>query len=255
MEEFVSQHSIVRRIWGKPDTILFIFAGSAAEFALNKAVDWLYFTGRLPTDPLGRLFSTVTYAREIVFSSLDDANVVIDRMAHIHHAVETKRGSQIPAWAYRDVLYMLIDYSIRSFELLERRITEPEKAEVYDVFRRVGARMGLENLPGTFETWQLDREVHMQQDLQRSDYTVDLFRQYRKHLGYWRYQILRAAQGVIVPHQVCRMLSLNNSALTRFFILVYRSLARLRLDWLIKAIILPPKYFRQVKALESVPPS
>ena len=42
---------------GKGDTILFIFAGAgAAEFALNKAVDWLYFTGKLPTDPLGRLF-------------------------------------------------------------------------------------------------------------------------------------------------------------------------------------------------------
>jgi hypothetical protein len=31
----------VRKIWGSADTTLFIFAGSAAEFALNKAVDWL----------------------------------------------------------------------------------------------------------------------------------------------------------------------------------------------------------------------
>ena len=47
---------VVRQIWVKSDTVLFIFAGAAAEFALNKAVDWLYFTGRLPTDPFGRLF-------------------------------------------------------------------------------------------------------------------------------------------------------------------------------------------------------
>ena len=72
MEYFVDTNSIVRKIWGKSDTVLFIFAGSAAEFALNKAVDWLYFTGKLPSDPMGRLFSTVSYARKILFSSLDD---------------------------------------------------------------------------------------------------------------------------------------------------------------------------------------
>ena len=40
MQYFVEKHSIMRQIWGKSDTILFIFAGAAAEFALNKAVDW-----------------------------------------------------------------------------------------------------------------------------------------------------------------------------------------------------------------------
>ncbi len=52
MAYFVEEKSIVRKIWGNADTILFIFAGAAPEFALNKAVDWLYFTGRLPSDPL-----------------------------------------------------------------------------------------------------------------------------------------------------------------------------------------------------------
>lgn len=56
MKWFVNEGSIVREIWGKADTILFIFAGASAEFALNKSVDWLYFTGKLPADPLGRLF-------------------------------------------------------------------------------------------------------------------------------------------------------------------------------------------------------
>ena len=58
MEFFVEKGSVVRKIWGKGDTILFVFAGSAAEFALNKAVDWLYFTGRLPCRP----------SREIIFN-------------------------------------------------------------------------------------------------------------------------------------------------------------------------------------------
>ena len=45
MEFFVDKQSVVRKIWGKGDTVLFVFAGASAEFALNKAVDWLYFTG------------------------------------------------------------------------------------------------------------------------------------------------------------------------------------------------------------------
>ena len=95
--------------------------------ALNKAVDWLYFTGRLPADPLGRLFSTVDYARRIVFADQASAEKTIDAIAAIHGAVEKRRGQAIPAWAYRDVLFMLIAYSIRAFEVLERPLTPAEK--------------------------------------------------------------------------------------------------------------------------------
>src|SRR6476469_234801 len=142
MEYFVEHNSIVRKIWGNGDTILFIFAGASAEFALNKAVDWLYFTGRLPADPLKRLFSTVEYARKIVFAERASAERAIDSIAAIHGAVEAKRGMAIPDWAYRDVLFLLIDYSIRAFETLERPLTLPEREEVFDVFTRVGVRMG-----------------------------------------------------------------------------------------------------------------
>src|ERR1700744_5393628 len=98
---FVARDSILRKIWGKADTVLFIFAGAAAEFALNKAVDWLYFTGRLPADPLGRLFSTVTYARQIIFADENAALQAIDKITDIHQGVEKNRGAQIPDWAYR----------------------------------------------------------------------------------------------------------------------------------------------------------
>src|SRR6476660_4781981 len=118
MESFVDKDSIVRKIWGKGDTVLLIFAGASAEFALNKAVDWLYFTGRLPSDPLGRLFSTVAYAREIIFSTTDRANKAIDKMTDIHSSVEEARDAKIPPAAYRDVLFMLIHYSIAAFEAL-----------------------------------------------------------------------------------------------------------------------------------------
>ena len=84
MDYFVRKNSIVREVWGKSDTVLFIFAGAAAEFALNKAVDWLYFTGRLPADPLGRLFSTVSYSRRIIFAEYDEAARTIDAITSIH---------------------------------------------------------------------------------------------------------------------------------------------------------------------------
>ena len=118
MRDFVEKTSVVRRIWSNPDLILHIFAGSAAEFALNRAVDWLFFTGKIPKEPISRFFWTVSYAQQIVFAAESQAAETVRRIGAIHAGIEEKRGKMIPAWAYRDVLYMLIDYSQRSFELL-----------------------------------------------------------------------------------------------------------------------------------------
>lgn len=208
MEGFVKNHSIIKTIWGKSDTVLFIFAGASAEFALNKAVDWLYFTGKLPSDPLGRLFSTVKYARRIVFAPMDDANKAIDSMSKIHVSVEKSRGYSIPDWAYRDVLFMLIYYSIASYELLERKLSYEEKEEVYNVFYRVGYGMGLKELPKNYIEWLPVRASHLREDLQKSDYTIDLFKQYKKHLGAVRYKVLIEAQKLVVPKTVRTLMHL-----------------------------------------------
>src|ERR687885_1426375 len=93
--DFVGRGSVVRKILGDPEVVLLIFAGSAAEFALNRAVDWLFFTGRIPADPVGRLFSTVRYAQEIVFADEETARRTLERINSIHGAVEQKRGMSI----------------------------------------------------------------------------------------------------------------------------------------------------------------
>lgn len=253
MKHFVQEDSIVRRIWGKSDTVLFIFAGASAEFALNKAVDWLYFTGRLPADPIGRLFSTVAYARQIVFSSLDDANAAIDKIKAIHVGVEKARNAQIPDWAYRDVLFMLIHYSIASFELLERQLTAEEKLEAYDVFYRLGSRMGIRELPSNYNDWLVAREHHLNNDLQNSQYTKDLFKQYKKHLGAPRYYILRQSQILVVPKRVNDLLKLGKWSLLTPAVPVYKFLRSLRADWILKEILLPSKYKSEIKALDQVP--
>jgi len=250
MQFFVEKNSIVRKIWGKSDTVLFIFAGAAAEFALNKAVDWLYFTGRLPADPMGRLFSTVRYARRIVFSSSDEANKAIDTMRQIHTAVEQNRGSSIPDWAYRDVLFMLIYYSIASYELLEKKLSDEEKEEVHNVFYRVGVRMGLKELPQTYDEWLPVRETHLLNDLQKSSYTADLFKQYKKHLGAMRFKVLIEGQKLVVPDRVKELLQFSDFSLLTPVVPIYKVSRLMKMDWLLKNILLPSDHKDQINELD-----
>ncbi len=250
MQDFVSRQSVVRKIWGKSDTVLFIFAGAAAEFALNKAVDWLYFTGKLPSDPLGRLFSTVSYARKIVFASQPDAKKAIDSIRHIHTAVEQSRAAAIPDWAYRDVLFMLIHYSIASYELLERRLSPAEKAEVYDVFYRVGMRLQLKELPATYTAWLLVRDQHLEENLQMSHFTSDLFVQYRKHLGALRFKVLLEAQKLLVPWQVKKLLLFSGFSMLTPVLPLYKISRMMKMDWMLKNLLVPSDYKSQVKELD-----
>ena len=250
MQHFVQQNSIVRKIWGKGDTILFIFAGASAEFALNKAVDWLYFTGKLPADPIGRLFSTVTYASRIVFSSTESANKAIDSIRHIHTNVENNRGSSIPDWAYRDVLFMLIHYSIAAHELLEHKLSDEEKEEVYNVFYRVGVRMGVKDLPPNYLQWLPVREAHLQQNLEKSKYTIDLFKQYKKHLGAMRYKILIESQKLVVPKIVKELMGFNDFSLLSPIIPLYKFTRLLKADWILKNFLLPSDYKEQIRGLD-----
>lgn len=252
MEFFVKEDSIVRKMWGKSDTVLFIFAGSAAEFALNKAVDWLYFTGKLPADPIGRLFSTVNYAKRIIFAKKEDALQTIDKINFIHKAIEKERGYSIPDWSYCDVLYMLIHYSIASFELLERELSDAEKDEVYDVFYRTGLRMQLKGLPTNYKDWLISRDEHLNNDLHCGKCTIDLFRQYKKHLGAVRYKILVESQILVVPDKVKELLSFRKFSLLKLAVPVYKLARKLNLDALVKAILLPSEYKKEIKELDIV---
>ncbi|HTE00159.1 MAG TPA: oxygenase MpaB family protein [Mucilaginibacter sp.] len=247
---FVKRDSIVREIWGKADTILFIFAGASAEFALNKSVDWLYFTGKLPADPLGRLFSTVGYARQIIFSDNEEALRSIDKITAIHKGVEASRGAQIPDEAYLEVLFMLIDYSIRSYELLEHKLLELEKAEVFEVFYRVGKRMGLAGLPSSYHDYEIMRKKQLADNLYRSQFSLDLYRQYRKHLGPVRYLLLKQAQVLVAPARVNQLLRLGKIRWLLPVLYVYKIFRLLKLQNLLKNAILPNDYQKQVQALD-----
>ncbi|RCH55825.1 DUF2236 domain-containing protein [Mucilaginibacter hurinus] len=249
-EYFVNKHSIVRKIWGKADTVLFIFAGSAAEFALNKAVDWLYYTGRLPADPLDRLFSTVAYSRTILFADKQTALQAITKITAIHKGIEQNRGTNIPDWAYRDVLFMLIDYSIRSFELLERKLTAGEKEEVFAVFHRMGIYMGLNGLPADYAEWLIMRKAHLHDNLLRTNLTDDLYRQYKKHLGWQRYNILLLVQAVLVPRVVNRQLNLGRGLALLPILSIYKLIRAVKIAVVVKEALLPRKYKAQITQMD-----
>ena len=250
MTDFVDNRSIVRTIWGDPDLILLIFAGSAAEFALNRAVDWLFFTGRIPNDPIGRLFSTVRYAQEIVFVDEETAQRTLGRINAAHRAVERDREQTIPEWAFRDVLYMLIDYSERAYSLLYRPLTTSQRNELYSVFRRIGEGLAIAELPESYAEWQIDRRRHVVRDLCYSQHTALLFQQYRRHLGVWRYNLLLQVQAVLVPDEVRRLLRLSPNKLMLRLVQTYGLISPLNLQTVVHTLLVPPQYWAELRSFE-----
>ena len=252
MRDFIDHRSIVRTIWGNSDLILLIFAGSAAEFALNRAVDWLFFTGRIPADPIGRLFSTVRYSQEIVFADEDSARRTLDLINAKHHSVERSREQTIPDWAYRDVLYMLIDYSERAYRLLYKPLSSPEQDDLYTVFRRIGDGLQIPELPGTYAEWQDDRERHIDRDLIHSNHTAQLYRQYRRHLGPWRYHLLLQVQALLVPGKVRRLLRLSPNQLFAHLVGIYGLVEKCNLQSAVHTLLIPPQYWAELRKFDRV---
>ena len=250
MSEFVDRRSIVRRIWGDPDLILLIFAGSAAEFALNRAVDWLFFTGKIPSDPIGRLFSTVKYAQEIVFVDEEIARHTLNRINASHKFVQKERGATIPDWAYRDVLYMLVDYSERAHALLYRRLSPSERNELYSVFLRIGEGLLIPDLPATYDEWRVHREQHMIRDLANSQHTSLLFQSYRRHLGAWRYYLLLQVQALLVPQHVRRLLQLTPNPVISGAVQTYGLVTMLNLQSIVHGLLIPPRYWSQLRQFD-----
>ena len=120
------------------------------------------------------------------------------------------------------------------------------------VFNRVGSRMGLKGLPNTFEEWSAMRLEHLAKNLQHSDYTNDLFLQYRKHLGLVRYRILLETQTLVVPQPVHRLLGFRKISLLYPLLVLYKVSRSIKVDWLLKSLIFPSRYKKEIVALDMV---
>jgi hypothetical protein len=246
-------YRIAQKIWSSTDAILLVFAGSAAEFAAIKAVDWLFYTNRLPSAPIDRLFDTARFAQHLFFTSPDEANATLQRINKIHGGVEKSRKMEIPNWAYKDVLYMLIDYSERAHQVVFGEMTRNEKVAYFEAAMAVGKGMYLQDLPGNYDDYLLDRKAQLLTDYEYSGFTSQLFDSYKKALGSFRLCLLKMIQGSILPTELKGVINLKSNFIISSLLKVYHLLpgGGEKLRWLHK-IILPKKYYTQLKELGKV---
>ncbi len=250
MDTAIQPRSIVRRVWGDADAILLVFAGSAAEFALNRAVDWLFVTEAVYRDPVGRFFTTASYAQSIAFGDAETASRALAKIRAAHAGVEARRGGgRIPDWAHRDVLYMLVDYSERAFEVLNRPLRSPEQEELWRDFRAIGCGLGIPDLPEGYAAWRRDRREHLARDLAFSTHTAKLYEAYRRDLGAWRFELLLHLQGALVPARVRGLARLPGPWL-RPALALYPVLVRTGLHRSLRKALVPSQYLGDVARLD-----
>jgi hypothetical protein len=243
---------VVRRVWGRVDTVMLIFAGSAAEFAVNKAVDWLFWTNALPRSPIRRFFATVRYARAVL---LGDAATVAKQIAAIngaHRGVERSRGYAIPAWAYRDVLFMLIDYGERAHRVVYGPMSARDRVGHWTLMRELGEELHVEDLPADYPAYLAARRRHLRENTARTPWTDQLYAAYRKDLGPVRMPLLLDLQASLVPDHVAGLLSLRRRAYMERALRLYRHTPRGLVPRL-APWLLPREYFGQVVALTQPP--
>jgi hypothetical protein len=117
----------------------------------------------------------------------------------------------------------------------------------------MGTRMNIPDLSPTYKKWLVVREQHLQDDLAKSDYTVDLYKQYKKHLGAFRFKVLKESQILVVPKRVNELLQLGKFSLLQPVVPIYKISRSIKLDWLIKEVLLPAQYKKEIKDLDIVP--
>jgi uncharacterized protein (DUF2236 family) len=245
---------VTRRIWSSPDAILLFFAGGAAEFAAIKAVDWLFFTGRLPGAPVDRFFETVRFAQGVFFADPAGATDAVERINRIHRRVEEARGEEIPQWAYRDMLFILIDYGERAHEVVFGAMTEAERASHFGVALALGRAMNLSGLPDTYEEYRDQRHQQLLEDYVCGPLTEELYASYRRALGPWRYRLLRLVQANVLPDELRDVLRLKPHPLVDELLQCYRFVPgggnKLRP---LHGVLLPSRFAKQLRKMGRVP--
>jgi hypothetical protein len=222
---------ITRTIWADPENIVLIYAGAAAEFALNPENHWLFYTGKLPADPLRRFERTLRYQRRLFFLPEDAVPVLARHIKEIHNDVEKERSREhgsvkISDQAYLQVFSMLIEYGIRGYEYLHRLQLTPDQRETYfNDIRSLALMMDIRDFPADYDNYLARRERIVLSELNCNVFTRELMNAYRKSLsplGYWT--LLQFQARFIHPTLACR-LDLKTS---RFFGWAYWLYPRVR---------------------------
>ncbi len=96
------------------------------------------------------------------------------------------------------------------------------------------------------------REDHLQQNLSKSGFTTNLYKQYKKHLGFVRYLILIQVQLLLTPDRVKKLLFPAKSAWLNPTLHIYKALRFLKLEGAFKNALLPMAYKSQIKKMDSI---
>jgi uncharacterized protein (DUF2236 family) len=192
--------------------MVLIYAGAAAEFALNPENHWLFYTGKLPADPLQRFERTLRYQRKLFFLPEDAVPALARRIKELHNDVETERSREhgsikISDQAYLQVFSMLIEYGIRGYEYLHRLKLPGDQRETYfNDIRSIALMMDVRDFPADYDSYIARRERIVSCELNCNVFTRDLMDAYRKSLsplGYWT--LLQFQARFIHPTLACRL--------------------------------------------------
>ena len=112
--------------------------------------------------------------------------------------------------------------------------------------------MILKGLPANYDQWLVMRQQHLEQNLVKSKYTEDLYKQYKKHLGSLRFQLLLEGQKLVVPKKVNELLHLGKIPFLKPVLAVYKLSRKFKLEWILKSAILPKEYKEEIKELDVV---
>lgn len=229
----------IQRIWGSPDAILLLFAGGAAEFAAIKAVDWLFFTNRLPAAPIDRFLETVSFVQRVFFGTPSQAAATIASINRIHRHIEQARGMPIPEWAYRDVLFLLIDYGEHAHTIIYGPMCAAEQLAHFQALLALGRAMQLRGLPTSYAAYQAQRHQQLLDDYAASALMQRLFDSYRAAIGAWRYWLLRRLQASLLPVELRPVVGLRTNLLIAGLLRWYRYLpgGGSRLGWLYRLLL------------------
>jgi hypothetical protein len=159
-----------------------------------------------------------------------------------------------PQWAYRDMLFILINYGERAHEVVFGAMTEAERASHFGVGLALGRAMHLSGLPSTYAEYRDQRHRQLLEDYARGHLTDELYASYRRALGSWRFRLLQVVQASVLPDELQDVLRLESNPLVEELLSCYRFVPgggnKLRP---LHNVLLPGRFAKQLRQMEHAP--
>lgn len=228
---------------------MLIFAASSAEFAVNPINEWLFYTGKLPSDPIGRFLGTIGYMRQLMLApSQERYEAACGQIRGVHTEVEARRGRKIPDDAYRDVLLMGMQHSVRALEVSRgRRVSAVEAAEFVASYRSMAHHMGVPGFPEDYESFTRLR-LRRLAGYRATEYTQKLYAAYRRALGPLAYWMLRVLSPAVVEPGIVRLAGLRRGPVSRLFEAVFPWFHRTG----VHRVLMPPSVRRMHRGAQRI---